>query len=533
MLAMNRKKRHRSRRPSETEGPSSQPRTGVRWIWGVVVGMVLVGATQALLARPNARLTVSSLPAVTAPRPSQMLIALFIAFLLILVNGLFAMAEYALIMVRKTRLHQLADEGLRSAQLALKMTSGEQLTRLMATIQIGVTVVATLSSGLAASSTVEPLAAWLRAHLPTMFTLYAGTIALLVVTLPVAVLTLVIGEVAPKSLGLQYAERIALVAVYPLSWLQTLLVPAVSLLTALSNLVLKPFGGTASFSPPAINEEEIKLLVEASEKQGVLEAEETEMIESILDFGDTPVRKVMTPRIDITAFEIGGSLSELVRLIGESGHSRIPIYEGDMDNIIGIVHAKDLLGLAVSTEAGEADIRRIMRPAYFIPETKKIGELLSEFRRSRQQIAIVRDEYGVTSGLVTIEDLLEEIVGDIQDEYDTEEPMVTEIDNRTYLLDGRMSLEDINERFELHLPEEEADTIGGFVFALLGRQAQAGEEVVYEDIRFCVEATDGRRITKVKMELPMPHQAEQEEVDDEQAVVSDKTQEEKPSGLER
>lgn len=501
---------------------------------GLLLGAALLGVIQALPLPSSSRpLQASALPPASSFTPSGVFAALVLAFLLIVVNGFFAMAEYALIMVRKTRLHQLAEEGVRSAQLILKMTTGEHITRLMATIQIGMTVVATLSSGLAASSAVEPLTMWFRAHFPAGFAPYVSTVALLVVTLPVAILTLVIGEVTPKSLGLQYSERIALVVVYPIAWLQALLVPAVSLVTALANLLLKPLGGTASFTPPAINEEEIKLLVEAGEKQGVLEAEETEMIESILDFGDTPVRKVMTPRIDITAFDVKGKLEDLVRLISESGHSRIPIYEGDMDNIIGIVHAKDLLRFSLEPKADEAEIRRIMRPAYFIPETKKIGELLSEFRRSRQQIAIVRDEYGVTSGLVTIEDLLEEIVGDIQDEYDTEEPLVCELDSRTYLLDGRMALGDINERFSLRLPEEEADTIGGFIFGLLGRQAQEGDEVFYEQVRFRVEATDGRRVTKVRMELPLAEGEDEQTEEANQKLEENVEEMPKPTSLER
>lgn len=285
----------------------------------------------------------------------------------------------------------------------------------------------------------------------------------------------------------------------PVRMLQMLLLPAVGMVTFFSNLLLRPFGGTASFTTPAVNEEELKMMVEASEEQGVLEAEETEMIHSILGFAGTVVRKVMTPRIDLTGISAHAPLSELVQTINASGHSRILVYESDYDNIIGVVHAKDLLPLLAGEDRNDIPIRNVMRAPYFIPETKKVEELLAEFRRSKQQLAIVRDEYGITAGLVTIEDLVEEIVGDIQDEYDVDEPMVQVINESTTLLDGKMGLDDVNERMGLAIPEDEADTIGGFVFGLLGHQALESESVTWENVTFVVEATDGRRITRVRL----------------------------------
>ncbi len=431
--------------------------------------------------------------------PVQLVWQLVAVFILILVNAFFAIAEYALITVRPTRIRQLVEENNRSAILVQRMRESQNSTRMMATIQTGVTLIATLSSALAATSAVAPLAHWLQHHAPGFLANHASSVALLLVTLPVAILTLVIGEIAPKSLAFHHSERFALIAVHPIAWLETVLSPIVAFLTFLSNLILKPFGGTASFTVPVVNEEEIKILVDSGEEQGVLDPDETEMIHSVLEFGDTVVRKVMTPRIDLTAFEVNGSLAELIKLVSASGHSRIPVYEGNLDDIVGIVHAKDLLDLPLDSSRDGVPIRSVMRPPYFIPESKKVDELLAEFRRSRQQLAIVRDEYGVTAGLVTIEDLLEEIVGDIQDEYDEEEPMVQVLDTHTSILDGRMSIDDVNERMNLNLPDTEADTIGGFVFSLLGHQAEKGERVEYEDVEFVVEATDGRRITKVRL----------------------------------
>jgi len=419
---------------------------------------------------------------------------------LIIINAFFVIAEYSLIQIRKTRVQQLVEEGNRSAILVDRLLKNPtSSTRMMATIQTGVTLIATLSSALAATSTVEPLANWLRHH-ASFLAARADSIALVLVTLPVAVLTLVCGEIAPKSLAARNTERFALIAARPITLMQTLLAPVVIVLTVLSNIVVKALGGdSAKFTTSGYNEEELKIIVEASEEQGVLVAEETEMIHSILDFRETVTRRVMTPRIDMTAFDIADGMPGLIRLIKESGHSRIPVYEDDLDNILGIVHAKDILDLPGNASRDIVPIQEVMRPAYFIPETKRVGELLTEFRHKHQQLAIVRNEYGTVAGLVTLEDLIEEIVGEIQDEYDDESPLVHVLSSTTSILDGKMNLNDVNDRMALNLPEDEADTIGGFVFSLIGHQAEQGERARWNDIDFVVEASDGRRITKVRI----------------------------------
>lgn len=424
-------------------------------------------------------------------------VKLLIAFVLICINALFSIAEYALITVRRTRIRQLVEEGNRSAMLIETLLAHP--TRLMATIQTGVTLIATLSSALAATTATGPLANWLMDHTQGFVAAHAHTIALLLVTLPVAVLALVIGEVAPKSVVVRNPEPFALLAARPIRWLQAFLTPFVSLLTFLSGIVVRPFGGTVHFTIPSVNKEELEIMVEQGVEQGVVNDAEKDMISGILDFGDTVARKIMTPRIDLTTFEVEGDMPDLIMLVAQSGHSRIPIYEGDLDNIVGVIHAKDLLQLPGNISRDSVPIRDVMRPPYFIPETKKVNALLAEFKRSKQPLAIVRDEYGVTSGLVTIEDVLEEIVGDIQDEYDQEEPQVQVLDSTTSIIDGKMSLGDVNERMGLELPEEDADTIGGFVFGLIGHAAAKGESARWEDIEFVVEDTDGRRITKVRL----------------------------------
>lgn len=423
-------------------------------------------------------------------------VSLGLLALSLLLHAFLRTAELSLITIRKPRLRQMIEEGDRRARLIQQML--QQPTRLFATTQTGTLLSVVLSASAVVLGIVPPLVSWLLAH-TALLPVAALIVTLLILMPPVALLALVFGEVAPRHLVMQRSERFALLTVRPVRWMQFLLLPAVSLVTFGSNLLLRPFGGTAHFTTPAVNEEELKMMVEASEEQGVLEAEETEMIHSVLEFAGTVVRKVMTPRIDMTGVAVTAPLPELVRIVSESGHTRIPVYEGDLDNIVGIVHAKDLLPLLAGEDRNDVPIRDVMRSPYFIPETKKVEELLAEFRRSKQQLAIVRDEYGVTSGIVSIEDLLEEIVGDIQDEYDVEEPMLTVLDDATTLLDGKMPLDDVNDFMGLEIPEDEADTIGGFVFGLLGHQAEQGESVVWQDVTFVVEATDGKRITKVRL----------------------------------
>ena len=251
-------------------------------------------------------------------------------------------------------------------------------------------------------------------------------------------------------------------------------------------------------------------MVEESEEHGVIETEEKEMIHSIFEFGETVARKVMTPRPDITAVEADVSVDEMIRVVTESGHSRLPVFDDDLDNMVGIIHVKDLLA-AVTGSVRPTSIRELMRPAYFIPENKLVRDLLAELRRNRIQMAIVRNpDDGTVMGVVTIEDLLEEIVGDIQDEYDPDvEPECVQVDDNTTIVDGRMSLDDFNDRMGANLPTEDSDTLGGFVFGLMGHQPAQGEQAQFDGLEFRVEATDGRRIQKVRViRHAAPHQDE-------------------------
>ena len=425
--------------------------------------------------------------------PNRILLQIVLILLLVLLNALFAAAEIALISVRKTRIKQLVEEGDRRAKTVQKLL--ERPTNFMATVQIGVTFVGFLASAFAAVNLAGGPTKWLMAlHLsePT-----AHTLAVVLITLIVGLVTLVIGEIAPKSIAMQHAEKLALRLAGFVNFLSIIALPAVKVVSFLSDLIVRPFGGHVKFSAPILTEEELRMLVEAGEEEGVIEEEEKDMIHSIFDFTDTVAREVMKPRTDMHCGPITSTLDELLDIITTTGHSRIPIYEENVDNIIGVVHAKDLLPV-LRQEKRVFEIQAVMREAYFIPETKDVGELLAEFKLGNIQMAIVRDEYGGTAGLVTVEDLLEEIVGEIRDEYDIEEPLIQVLDDDHAVVNARMNIDDLNEQMNIEIPESEGyETIGGFVFDMFGRQANEGESISYANLDFIVEKVEGGRLHSI------------------------------------
>lgn len=425
--------------------------------------------------------------------PNRILLQFALILVLVLLNAFFAAAEIALVSVRRTRIKQLVEEGDPRAATVQKLL--DRPTNFMATVQIGVTLVGFLASAFAAVSVAGEPARWLQ----TLGLSPGGAeaLAVLLITVLIGFITLVFGEIAPKSLAFQHAERISLAFAKPIHAVSILALPAVKVVSFFSDLVVRPFGVHVRYSAPILTEEELKMLVEAGEEEGVIEEEEKEMIHSIFDFTDTVVRQVMVPRIHIVAVPVTASLDELLDVITTSGHSRIPIYEDNVDNIIGVVHAKDLLPV-LRHEKRLFDMHAVMREAYFIPETKDVDDLLAEFKRGNIQMAIVRDEYGGTAGLVTVEDLLEEIVGEIRDEYDVEEPLIQVIDKDHALVSARMSVDDLNEQMNLSIPEsEEYETIGGFVFDLFGHQPEQGESISYQNLDFVVEEVDAGRLQRI------------------------------------
>ncbi len=429
------------------------------------------------------------------PDPNRIVPGLIIIVALVALNAFFAAAEMCLVSVRRTRIKQLVEEGNPKARVVLSLL--EHPTGFMSTIQIGVTLVGFLASAFTAVN-ISGVAAQSMVSLGLSPGL-ANAIAVVGITVLLSLFTIVFGEIAPKSLALQHAERLALALGGTVKMLSIAALPAVKVVSWLSDLIVRPFGTHARFASPILTEEELKMLVEAGEEEGVIEEEEKEMIHSIFDFTDTVARQVMVPRTDMDAAPVTATLDELLDMITASGHSRIPIYEDNVDNIIGVVHAKDLLPV-LRQDKQLFDMRAVMREAYFIPESKDVDELLADFKLGKVQMAIVRDEYGGTAGLVTVEDLLEEIVGEIRDEYDVEEPLIDVIDENHAIASARMSIDDLNEQMDLDIPEsEEYETIGGFVFDQFGRQPEEGEKISWSNLDFVVSSLEGGRISRIEV----------------------------------
>jgi putative hemolysin len=416
---------------------------------------------------------------------------------LVFVTALFVLAETALLTVRRTRIEQLVEENNRAAKQVAELLA--EPTRMLATLQVGLTLVQLFSAGEAANRFVGPFERALQTRFANGFiSSHAGTIAFVTIILTVGLATLIIGEIAPKSLAIRHAESIALAAARPLKWLQVVTAPLVSIVTFFSGLIVRAFGGTVSFHASPYSEEELKIMVEQSEEHGVIETEEKQMIHNVFEFADTSVHEVMTPRPEISAVEADEDVEKLLQVVTESGHSRLPVYDDDLDNIVGIVHVKDVLRALTGEQRAES-IRELARPAYFIPDTKRVDDLLTDFKRQKTQIAIVQDEYGTVTGVVTIEDLLEEIVGEIQDEYDQEEPSIVNAADGTCVVDGKMNLREFNDRMGVELPIEETNTVGGFVFGLLGHRPDVGEAARWDGVEFTIDAMDGTRIHKVRV----------------------------------
>jgi CBS domain containing-hemolysin-like protein len=337
----------------------------------------------------------------------------------------------------------------------------------------------------------------------------------LVETLLLSLVVLIFCEITPKTAAVQNPLRWARVLVDPVRGAAWLLRPIIWTLSRITNSLVHLLGGQAVRHGPFVTEEELRLLVTVGEEEGVLEEAETDMIHSIFEFADTPVREVMIPRIDIVALASDLTVEQAVDQALEGGFSRIPVYEATLDNIVGVLYTKDML--KQMREGHDAQpIRNLVRPAYFVPETKKLDDLWREIRQKRVHMMMVIDEYGSVSGLVTIEDLMEEIVGDIQDEYDHEEMLYEQVNDHEYIFSARISIDDFNELMETKLENEEYDTLGGFLYAQLDKIPVAGDTITFGHHRFTILTTRGRRIVKVQVEklpnldLPQPTQQEQD-----------------------
>ncbi len=427
---------------------------------------------------------------------------LILLAVLIALNAFFAASEIAVISVPKLRLKQLIEDGHKTAEVLYRLA--DDSSRFLATIQIGVTLMGFLASATAAISLSDGLAKAIAALPIDGIAASATGIAVAIITTLLAIVMLILGELAPKSIALAHSERIALFVARPIDLLARLTAPLVRFLVWATNTITRPFGGQRRRGIPIVTEEEIKTMVDAGEEGGVLEEDEKDMIYSIFEIGDTSAREVMVSRVDIVALKADTPLLEATDVVTKHNHSRVPVYQGNIDNVIGILYAKDLLKVLREKGREESNLIKLsalVRPATFTPETKKVDELLEEMQKRRIHMTIVIDEYGGTAGLVTIEDILEEIVGEIQDEYDQgEEPMIQPVTEHEWEIDARANLSDINDLLQCNFPLDESDTLGGFVYSQLGKVPLPGDEVRHEDLVLKVMNIAGRRIGKVRVQ---------------------------------
>ncbi|MEZ0325622.1 MAG: hemolysin family protein [Fimbriimonas sp.] len=319
-------------------------------------------------------------------------------------------------------------------------------------------------------------------------------LAAALLAIPLTLVNLVLGELVPKSYASIHVSSVAARMYGFIKIISLALSIPAGMVVGLANLLSARFGGRATFSMADAAEEQIKNIVEEAQESGEIEGDERELLHSVFEFTDTVVREVMTPRVDLEGMPVESEPSEVARVIEASGHSRIPLFEETDDQIVGIIHAKDLLLAMV--DGKQIDLRQLMRPALYVPENMNLHEAMTEMRLHRAQMAIVQDEFGGTAGIVTIEDIVEELVGDIVDEYDTEEPALVKTEDG-YLVDGKTHVDDVNEAMGTNFASDEFDTIGGFVFGLFGKQPKEGESIESDDHRFTVAETDGRRILRL------------------------------------
>lgn len=443
---------------------------------------------------------------------ASILFNLFVIGLLLFSNGFFVAAEFSMVSVRKTRITQLTNEGNISAKIALETI--KDLDKFIAAVQLGVTI-SSLGLGWVGEATVVKMVMPLFNFLPVNYKLAAAhTIAVAIAFTLITVLHVVLGELIPKSIALQYSERVSLMVALPMKIIKKIFSPIIFVLNSLGGFFLKLIKISPSrTSHLAHSTEELNMLINASYNEGVLNETEKELLHNVFKFSDLTAKQVMIPRTDMACISADITLDELNKLATESQYTRYPVYEENLDHISGIVHVKDLYALLLNKE--EFSVEKLLRPVFLVPETITMDNLLREFQKRQSQIAIVIDEFGGTSGLITLEDVLEEILGEVQDEFDEdEEADIKQIGEDTYLANAMMRLDEIAEFFDIEIIDEDVDTLGGFVVKILGRIAEINDVVDIQNLECRVQEIDGARVTKlviIKKSLKSIEDEEKEE----------------------
>lgn len=427
--------------------------------------------------------------------PEDILLELLLIIMLTLLNAFFSASEIAIVSINKNKLNHLADEGNPKANIIKQLLT--EPSKFLATIQVGITLSSFLASATAATSISRNLTFVLkRFNIPG-----SEQISVILITILLAFFTLVFGELFPKRIALQKSEKIALFSANPLLFSSKIALPFIKLLTITTNLLLRLFDINSENLEEKVSEEEIRSIIEVGEENGIINEIEKDMIDSIFEFDDTLAKEIMTPRTHVFDLDISTPSVEMIDKIIEEQYSRIPIYENDSDNIIGVLYMKDLFSYIKSNNLEELDMRSLLRPAYFVPETKKIDSLFKELQNTNNHMAIIIDEYGGFSGIVTIEDLVEEIMGNISDEHDVSDEYIKKIDSNTYIVNGLAPIDDINEIFNQEISSSDFDTIGGFVITLLGSIPKENEvnNIEYENLTINVIKVNENRIEELKV----------------------------------
>lgn len=430
-----------------------------------------------------------------------------VLFVLIILSAFFSGIETAITAVSKLKIKNLSDKGNKRALLldVLLKTPGKVIT----TILIGNNLVNIAASSLATAIAITYLHK-LTSNIAVITT---------VVTVVMTIIILIFGEILPKNFAMVRAERVSLSVSPILRVFTSLMSPISSVLSYFSRIMIKMLTGRFPEKGSIITEDELKYMLKISEEEGILEEEEKEMIQGIIDLGESVVREIMTPRTDMACIELQSTIDDVIDIVTTTGHSRIPVFDERIDNVKGIIYAKDLLGLDISDRS--KGIESLIKDAFYVPETKKIDELLKEMKSTKNHISIVIDEYGGTSGVVSIEDILEEIVGEIQDEFDEEEPPhMIEIEDDLYEFSARISIGELNEILLSTIPEEEDfDTLGGFMCSVFGKIPEQGESIEWKNLKFTIDEMDDQRIMQVKVKINRNYvSTESEESDSEKNI---------------
>ena len=440
------------------------------------------------------------------PAGNSVMFQLLLLLFFTLMNAYFAGAEMAVVSVNKNRIRSLAEEGNKKAKVIEGLF--DDSTKFLSTIQVAITFAGFYSSASAAAGISPVLAEWMQgAGIP-----YSQQIAHNGVTLVLMFFNLVFGELVPKRIALQKAEAFCMLTVMPVHYISIILSPFTKLLSVSTKLVLKLLRMQTEDQEEAVTEEEIKALLKMGNESGTFDDEEREMIDSVFAFDDRTAREIMVPRRDVVVMDIGEPFDELIDEVLESRHSRIPVYEENIDNIIGVLHVKDVMIEMRRSGLDGMNIRDMLHEPFFVPETKEADELFRTMQETRHHMALLVDEYGGFSGIVTIEDLVEEIMGDINEEYEEVVPEIVPVSEDEYVLDGGILIEDLNDELGLKLETENYDTLSGYLIEQLGHiPAKEDRDVIESDnLVFTVEEVKDNRITKVRLKiLPVPEDEEE------------------------